>query len=72
MTTDLGRERWKAYFIVLVVMLASFGVSKQFPAWFKPKDVGIGIQPATWQGWLVAGASVSVVLWVLWRSRRDR
>jgi len=31
-------------------------------AWFKPKRIGWGFTPATWQGWLVTAAFVGIVL----------
>jgi hypothetical protein len=30
--------------------------------WFKPKTYGYGATPVTWQGWLVTGAALIVLL----------
>lgn len=35
------------------------------PGWFGPKDVGVGVSPKTWQGWLVVVAYVVIVFLVI-------
>ncbi|MDP7116213.1 MAG: hypothetical protein QF632_03240 [Candidatus Woesearchaeota archaeon] len=31
--------------------------------WFKPKKYGYGATPSSWEGWLVTGVFILVVLW---------
>lgn len=37
--------------------------------WFGPKTIGVGIGPASWQGWLLTLAFVVFVIGAVWVSR---
>ena len=35
-------------------------------AWFKPHRYGYGATPATWQGWMLVGVNLAIVLGTMW------
>ncbi len=35
-------------------------------AWFRPRRYGIGATPVSWQGWVLVGAYVALVLGTMW------
>lgn len=50
--------------IILEVVTVTLAPS-HFPKWFKPKTVGAGFTPATWQGWLVTVGPILIILIVV-------
>jgi hypothetical protein len=54
--------RARAFPIIAAGAALLFAAVRFYPAWFAPKDIGIGFKPVTWQGWAVSIVVIATVV----------
>jgi hypothetical protein len=51
--------------VAVIIIVGSVTLAHDMhPSWFKPKTIGSGFTPATWEGWLITLSPIVVILLV--------